>query len=206
VTSPRRIAELRRVLTRASPALISLLRALRPAAAAIIVAVASATAGAHSFGTVYNLPVPFWMYAYGATAALVVSFADVAYFARMSATALPTRVRAYAPGGIGNMGPGLDVLGCAVTGAGEHLKTRMVVRDERQIRLVVRHDAVGHGAEMAEDVANIERARERRKQVVEGVEMHRFRRSDVEHGPGHGVYAFGRSSGARCSAGPPRFR
>ena len=34
----------------------------------------------HSFGTVYNLPVPFWMYAYGATAALVVSFVVVAYF------------------------------------------------------------------------------------------------------------------------------
>src|ERR1700730_5402478 len=36
---------------------------------------------AHSFVTVYNLPVPFWMYAYGATAALVVSFVLVAYFA-----------------------------------------------------------------------------------------------------------------------------
>src|SRR5690348_11567913 len=45
--------------------------------------------------------------------------AGVAYFARMSGTALPARVRAYAPGGIGNMGPGLDVLGCAVTGAGD---------------------------------------------------------------------------------------
>lgn len=32
---------------------------------------------------------------------------------------LPQRVRAYAPGGIGNLGPGLDVLGCAVTGAGD---------------------------------------------------------------------------------------
>lgn len=31
----------------------------------------------------------------------------------------PPRVRVYAPGGIGNMGPGLDVLGCAVTGAGD---------------------------------------------------------------------------------------
>ena len=35
----------------------------------------------HTFGTVYNLPVPFWMYAYGAGAALVVSFLIVAYFA-----------------------------------------------------------------------------------------------------------------------------
>ena len=45
--------------------------------------------------------------------------ADVAYFARMSGTVLPARVRAFAPGGIGNMGPGLDVLGCAVTGSGD---------------------------------------------------------------------------------------
>jgi hypothetical protein len=37
-------------------------------------------AGAHSFGTIYNLPVPFWMYAYGAAAALVVSFVIVGYF------------------------------------------------------------------------------------------------------------------------------
>jgi homoserine kinase len=32
---------------------------------------------------------------------------------------LPTRVRAFAPASIGNLGPGLDVLGCAVTGAGD---------------------------------------------------------------------------------------
>jgi homoserine kinase len=31
----------------------------------------------------------------------------------------PRRVRAFAPASIGNMGPGLDVLGCAVTGAGD---------------------------------------------------------------------------------------
>jgi len=31
----------------------------------------------------------------------------------------PQRVRVFAPGGIGNMGPGLDVLGCAVTGLGD---------------------------------------------------------------------------------------
>lgn len=41
----------------------------------------AATAHAHSFGTPYNLPVPFWMYAYGASATLAVSFAIVAYFA-----------------------------------------------------------------------------------------------------------------------------
>ncbi len=35
---------------------------------------------AHFFGTSYSLPIPFWMYAYGATAALIVSFALVGYF------------------------------------------------------------------------------------------------------------------------------
>ena len=54
------------------------------------------------------------------------SRADAAYFPRMSATALPARARAYAPGGIGNMGPGLDVLGCAVTGAGDTIELAWV--------------------------------------------------------------------------------
>ncbi len=35
---------------------------------------------AHSFGRLYNLPVPFWMYIYGAAAALALSFLLVAYF------------------------------------------------------------------------------------------------------------------------------
>ena len=37
-------------------------------------------ASAHSFGRVYNLPVPFWLYAWGAVAALVASFIVVGYF------------------------------------------------------------------------------------------------------------------------------
>ena len=37
-------------------------------------------AQAHSFGKLYNLPVPFWLYVYGAAAALLVSFIVVAYF------------------------------------------------------------------------------------------------------------------------------
>ena len=37
----------------------------------------------------------------------------------MSSISPSHSVRAYAPGGIGNMGPGLDILGCAVTGAGD---------------------------------------------------------------------------------------
>lgn len=33
-----------------------------------------ATAGAHGFGALYNLPVPFWLYGWGAAATLIVSF------------------------------------------------------------------------------------------------------------------------------------
>lgn len=39
-----------------------------------------ATAQAHSFGKLYNLPVPFWMYVYGAAAALLLSFLVVGFF------------------------------------------------------------------------------------------------------------------------------
>src|SRR5436853_1164050 len=34
-------------------------------------------------------------------------------------TAPSSRARVFAPGSIGNIGPGLDVLGCAVTGVGD---------------------------------------------------------------------------------------
>ena len=35
---------------------------------------------AHAFGILYNLPVPFWLYLYGAAAALLVSFLIIGYF------------------------------------------------------------------------------------------------------------------------------
>lgn len=37
-------------------------------------------------------------------------------------TSPPSRAHVYAPGGIGNIGPGLDVLGCAVTGVGDSVE------------------------------------------------------------------------------------
>jgi hypothetical protein len=37
-------------------------------------------ASAHGFGRLYNLPVPFWLYAWGASCALVLSFVVVAFF------------------------------------------------------------------------------------------------------------------------------
>ena len=43
-------------------------------------------AAAHGFGRLYNLPVPFWLYAWAATAALLLSFMVVAIFS----TARPT--------------------------------------------------------------------------------------------------------------------
>ena len=50
-------------------------------------------AHAHSFGRLYNLPVPFWMYLYGAAAALALSFLLAAYFvtAEFSAQTKPRR-------------------------------------------------------------------------------------------------------------------
>ena len=44
----------------------------------------------------------------------------------------------FAPGGIGNVGPGLDILGCAVTGAGD------TVRATRSASAGIRIDAPGH--------------------------------------------------------------
>lgn len=46
----------------------------------LIVAGLPIDAQAHSFGRIYNLPVPFWMYAYGATSALLLSFLVFGYF------------------------------------------------------------------------------------------------------------------------------
>ena len=42
-------------------------------------------AGAHSFGKLYNLPVPLWLYLYGATAALLGSFLVMAWFSTQAA-------------------------------------------------------------------------------------------------------------------------
>lgn len=42
---------------------------------------------AHSFGRLYNLPVPFWMYLYGAAAALAVSFLLIGYFVTVGSAA-----------------------------------------------------------------------------------------------------------------------
>ena len=38
---------------------------------------------------------------------------------------MQVRSRAFAPGGIGNIGPGLDILGCALTGPGDSVEARL---------------------------------------------------------------------------------
>ena len=47
---------------------------------------------------------------------------------------LHSTARAFAPGGIGNLGPGLDILGCAVTGPGDAV--RAVRIDGRGVRVI----------------------------------------------------------------------
>src|ERR1700758_2819605 len=42
-------------------------------------------AAAHGFGRLYNLPVPFWLYAWGASSVLALSFLVIAFFATSSA-------------------------------------------------------------------------------------------------------------------------
>ncbi|MEK6806314.1 MAG: hypothetical protein AABY95_06670 [Pseudomonadota bacterium] len=49
-------------------------------AALILLACVPAVAQAHTFGRLYTLPVPLWLYAWGAAAALVLSFFAAGYF------------------------------------------------------------------------------------------------------------------------------
>ncbi len=63
------------------------------AVALLLLAALSPSAAAHSFGQVYNLPVPMWMYLYGAAAALVTSFLVVGYF--VATHAGEQRLRSY---------------------------------------------------------------------------------------------------------------
>jgi len=61
--------------------------------AALLLALLAQPAAAHSFGRTYTLPVPVWMYLYGAAASLLLSFLLVGYFvgARPGRAAPPER-------------------------------------------------------------------------------------------------------------------
>jgi hypothetical protein len=61
--------------------------------AALVAAVVPPGADAHSFGRLYNLPVPFWMYAYGASAALLLSFLVAGWFLTVAESAPDTSSR-----------------------------------------------------------------------------------------------------------------
>lgn len=51
--------------------------------------------------------------------------------------ATPRAVRAFAPGGIGNLGPGIDILGCAITGPGDAVTaTRTAASGGPRVRVV----------------------------------------------------------------------
>lgn len=54
-------------------------------------------AAAHSFGKLYNLPVPLWLYLYGASAALLASFLVIAWFGTRS-VAVPAQALSASPG------------------------------------------------------------------------------------------------------------
>lgn len=58
---------------------------MRRFAAALAALVFACSAEAHSFGKLYNLPVPLWLYLYGAVAALVLSFVVIAWFGSRAA-------------------------------------------------------------------------------------------------------------------------
>ena len=66
-------------------------RGLRACAVAALIAPISASA--HGFGRLYNLPVPFWLYAWGAGAALLLSFLFMAWFADEPPGQPPTAAR-----------------------------------------------------------------------------------------------------------------
>jgi len=60
-------------------------------------------------------------------------------------------VRAYAPGSVGNVGPGLDILGLAVAGAGDRVTARLV----RTERITVVTDGVGLPADPERNTASL---------------------------------------------------
>lgn len=67
-----------------TPYIFRYLRLWRLATIPVLACLAASPAHAHAFAAPYTLPVPFWMYAYGASAALVVSFIIVGIFASAS--------------------------------------------------------------------------------------------------------------------------
>ena len=57
---------------------------MKPLLSAVLLALVSPSALAHVIQVPYTLPVPFWLYAYGATGALLASFVVVGYFVNVN--------------------------------------------------------------------------------------------------------------------------
>lgn len=66
--------------------------------ALLLIACAPASVQAHTFGQPYTLPVPLWLYGWGASSALVVSFLAVAYFMSAAGAAAPRPAREWMRG------------------------------------------------------------------------------------------------------------
>jgi hypothetical protein len=62
----------------------------------LLASAASSQSFAHSFGEPYKLPMPYWMYIYGAMAALVLSFLILGYFYKTEQAKRPARQRVFA--------------------------------------------------------------------------------------------------------------
>src|SRR5579862_1204308 len=82
------------------PTILAGCHAMRRIAAIGGLLLVSHSAAAHAFGTPYNLPVPFSLYAYGASAALLLSFLMAAYFARIPTSAHANVVPVRSPAGL----------------------------------------------------------------------------------------------------------
>jgi hypothetical protein len=104
---------------------------IRVSAAVTVSSLLPASASAHTFGRLYNLPVPFWLYGFGAAAALVLSFGIVGFLVASPESAPAERARDIAAAALGasaaprSPGPG--------AAGGERLRAA-AVRPHRSVR------------------------------------------------------------------------
>jgi homoserine kinase len=95
---------------------------------------------------------------------------------------LPSAVRAFAPGGIGNIGPGIDILGCALTGPGDSV---LLTRTERPGVYIVEPGHPDIPADPSRHASAIAAAEVFRRAGVElGVTLHLTKRLPLSGGQG----------------------
>ena len=79
----------------------------------ILFAAGCGCAEAHSFGVMYTLPIPFWMYAFAVSATLALSFLMIGVFATgqsPEAVSRPIEIQAVVPGAVWTILRGLSVV------------------------------------------------------------------------------------------------